>query len=149
MPPDPPVTTRTTTRSSVRAAPSGPPPPWKRNTHAFQPNRTPATRPRRRVQQTRQAADQRHLRGGDSRGAHPGGDHLPGIASAATQICSNQTGTNGGYYYQMWTNGQGSACITLNSGNSYSTSWSGIGDFVAGVGWNPGSNQTRSTSPAA
>ena len=65
-------------------------------------------------------------------------------ARAATQICSNQTGTNSGYYYQMWSNGQGSACITLNSGNSYSTTWSGIGDFVAGVGWNPGSNSTVS-----
>ncbi len=68
----------------------------------------------------------------------------PGSASAATQICSSQTGNNGGMYYQMWTNGQGSACITLNSSNSYSTSWSGVGDFVAGVGWNPGSNQTVS-----
>jgi len=63
-------------------------------------------------------------------------------ASAATQICSNQTGTNGGYYYQMWSNGQGSACITLNSGNNYSTQWSGIGDFVAGSGWSPGTNRT-------
>ena len=69
---------------------------------------------------------------------------VPGVAKAATQICSNQTGTNGGMYYQMWSNGQGSACITLNSSNSYSTTWSGIGDFVAGVGWNPGSNQTVS-----
>ena len=67
---------------------------------------------------------------------------VPGTARAATQICSNQTGTNGGYYYQSWTNGQGSACITLNSGNSYSTTWSGIGDFVDGVGWNPGSSST-------
>jgi endo-1,4-beta-xylanase len=71
---------------------------------------------------------------------------LPGTARAATTICSNRTGTNGGYYYQMWSNGTGSACITLNSGNSYSTSWSGIGDFVAGVGWNPGSNHTVSYS---
>jgi endo-1,4-beta-xylanase len=67
---------------------------------------------------------------------------LPGAASAASSICSNQTGTNSGSYYQMWTDGTGSACITLNSANSYSTSWSGIGDFVAGIGWNPGSNQT-------
>ena len=71
---------------------------------------------------------------------------LPGAARAATTICSNQTGANGGYYYQMYTAGTGSACITLNSGNSYSTSWSNIGDFVAGVGWNPGSNQTVSFS---
>ena len=62
-----------------------------------------------------------------------------GTAAAATTICSNQTGNDGGNYYQMWSNGQGSACITLNSGTSYSTKWSGIGDFVAGVGYNPGS----------
>lgn len=67
---------------------------------------------------------------------------LPGSATAASSICSNQTGTNGGYYYQMWTAGTGSACVTLNSANSYSTSWSGIGDFVAGVGWNSGSSST-------
>ena len=67
---------------------------------------------------------------------------LTAPANAATQLCSNQTGNNGGMYYQMWTAGQGSACITLNSSNSYSSSWSGIGDFVAGVGWNPGSTQS-------
>ena len=71
---------------------------------------------------------------------------LPVPAQAATAICSNQTGTNGGYYYQMYTAGSGSACITLNSGNSYSASWSNVGDFVAGVGWNPGSNHTVSFS---
>ena len=70
---------------------------------------------------------------------------VPGIAKAAS-ICSSQTGTNGGYYYQMYTAGSGSACITLNSGNSYSTSWSNVGDFVAGVGWNPGSKATVSFS---
>jgi endo-1,4-beta-xylanase len=67
---------------------------------------------------------------------------IPGVAKAQTTICSNETGTNDGYYYQSWSNGTGSACITLNSGNSYSTTWSGIGDFVDGVGWNPGSSNT-------
>jgi endo-1,4-beta-xylanase len=67
---------------------------------------------------------------------------MPGVARAATQICSNQTGTNGGMYYQMYLSG-GSACITLNSASSYSTTWSGIGDFVAGVGWNPGNTSTK------
>jgi endo-1,4-beta-xylanase len=71
---------------------------------------------------------------------------LSSPANAATQICSNQTGTNSGYYYQMWSAGTGSACITLNAGNSYSTSWSGIGDFVAGVGWSTGSRNTVSFS---
>ena len=69
---------------------------------------------------------------------------VPGAASAATTICNNQSGNNNGNYYQMWSNGQGSACITLNSGTSYSTQWSGIGDVVAGVGWNPGSSNTIS-----
>ncbi|WP_203918933.1 glycoside hydrolase family 11 protein [Rugosimonospora africana] len=64
---------------------------------------------------------------------------LPGIANAATQICSPQTGTNGGNYYSFWNNGQGSSCITLNSGTNYSSTWSSIGDWVGGVGWNPGS----------
>ena len=67
---------------------------------------------------------------------------VPASAGAATTICSNRTGSNSGMYYQMWSNGQGSACITLNASNSYSTRWSGIGDFVAGVGWNPGSGRT-------
>ena len=67
---------------------------------------------------------------------------LPGNANAASTICSSQTGNSGGNYYQMWTNGTGSACMTLNSGTSYSTTWSGVGDFVDGVGWNPGSNNT-------
>jgi endo-1,4-beta-xylanase len=71
---------------------------------------------------------------------------LPGTANAATTLCSSQTGTNGGNYYQMWTAGTGSACITLNSGTSYSSTWSGVGDFVDGVGWNPGSNHTISFS---
>jgi endo-1,4-beta-xylanase len=38
-----------------------------------------------------------------------------------------------------------SACITLNSATSYSTTWSGIGDFVDGIGHNPGS-KTLTTS---
>src|SRR5579862_3390728 len=69
---------------------------------------------------------------------------LPGIAKAA--VCSNQTGTTNGMYYQMYVSG-GSACITVGSaGNSYSTTWSGIGDFVAGVGWNPGNTSPKTFS---
>ena len=64
---------------------------------------------------------------------------LTNPASAATQYCSNSTGGSNGSYYQMWTAGQGSACISLNSATSYTAQWSGIGDFVAGVGWRPGS----------
>jgi endo-1,4-beta-xylanase len=63
---------------------------------------------------------------------------LPGTAGAATQVCSNQTGTIGGAFYTMFVSG-GSACITLNSATSYSSTWSSIGDFVGGIGSNPGS----------
>jgi endo-1,4-beta-xylanase len=63
---------------------------------------------------------------------------LPGAANAAS-ICSNQTGSSNGYFYSFYTSGSGSACMTLGSGGNYSTSWSGAGDFVAGVGANPGS----------
>jgi endo-1,4-beta-xylanase len=67
---------------------------------------------------------------------------LPGVASAATSVCSNQTGSNNGYFYSFYTSGSGSACMTLGSGGNYSTSWSGAGDFVGGVGWSTGSAQT-------
>jgi len=73
---------------------------------------------------------------------------LTSPAHAATQICSPQTGTNGGNFFSFWNNGQGSSCITLNSGTSYTSSWSNIGDWVGGVGWNPGST-SRSISYSA
>ncbi|MBV9857404.1 MAG: glycoside hydrolase family 11 protein [Streptosporangiaceae bacterium] len=66
---------------------------------------------------------------------------LPGSARAAT-ICSNQTGSSNGYFYSFYTAGSGSVCMNLGSGGNYSTSWSGVGDFVAGVGWNPGAART-------
>jgi endo-1,4-beta-xylanase len=67
---------------------------------------------------------------------------LPGTARAATQVCSNSTGNIGGAFYTMFVSG-GSACITLNSATSYSATWSGIGDFVGGVGSNPGSTSAN------
>jgi endo-1,4-beta-xylanase len=65
---------------------------------------------------------------------------MAGPASAA--VCSSQTGSNNGFYYSFWTEGSGSACMSLGSGGNYSTSWSGAGDFVSGVGWSTGSAQT-------
>jgi endo-1,4-beta-xylanase len=66
---------------------------------------------------------------------------LPGTAQAAS-ICSNQTGSSNGYFYSFYTAGSGSVCMTLGSGGNYSTSWSGVSDFVAGVGWSTGAART-------
>ena len=69
-------------------------------------------------------------------------------AHAATQYCSSSTGTNGGNYYSFWNNGSGTSCMTLQSGTSYTSTWSSIGDWVGGVGWKPGST-SRSISYSA
>ncbi|MBR7831791.1 glycoside hydrolase family 11 protein [Actinospica durhamensis] len=67
---------------------------------------------------------------------------MPTSAEAATSVCSNQTGTSNGNFYSFYTSGTGSSCMTLGSGANYSTSWSGVGDFVAGEGWSTGAART-------
>jgi endo-1,4-beta-xylanase len=60
--------------------------------------------------------------------------------SAAQTICSSKTDYNGGYYYSFWTDGGGSACMTMGSGGNYSMSWSNVGNFVGGKGWSTGAS---------
>ena len=57
-------------------------------------------------------------------------------------ITSSRTGTDGGYYYSFWTNGQGSAAMTMGSGGSYAMRWSNVGNFVGGKGWSTGGRKT-------
>lgn len=72
---------------------------------------------------------------------------LPSILALATAgslqaqtICNNQTGTNNGYYYQVYLS-SGSACMTLGTNGNYSTTWNlgSSGNLVAGKGWATGS----------
>jgi endo-1,4-beta-xylanase len=71
---------------------------------------------------------------------------VTGIASAATTITSNSTGTSNGYFYSFWEQSSG-ATMTLGSGSNYQLTWNtGSQNVVAGTGWNPGSNHTVSYS---
>ncbi|KAH6627262.1 glycosyl hydrolases family 11-domain-containing protein [Chaetomium sp. MPI-SDFR-AT-0129] len=71
--------------------------------------------------------------------AAPG--EMPGMERRQT-LTRSQTGTNNGYYYSFWTDGQGSVSYTNGAGGQYSTQWSGNGNWVGGKGWNPGSART-------
>ncbi|KAF1942862.1 xylanase [Clathrospora elynae] len=61
-----------------------------------------------------------------------------GLDSRATPA---GTGTNNGFFYSFWTDGQGQ--VTYNNGpaGQYDVQWSNVGNFVAGKGWNPGANR--------
>ncbi len=64
-----------------------------------------------------------------------------GVSAVNAQThCGSQTGNHGGYYFTHWTDGGGSACMTLGSGGNYSYSWSNTGNFVGGKGWSTGTN---------
>lgn len=62
--------------------------------------------------------------------------------SNAQTYCDYANGTLGnGMIYQWWTDGGGTACMTLGSNDgNYSCEWSNTGNFVGGIGWATGSS---------
>ncbi len=65
---------------------------------------------------------------------------IPSVnAKAATTVTTNQTGTEGGYFFSFWNQGGGgSVVMTLNGGGSYSVNWSNCTNFTCGKGWSTG-----------
>ncbi len=63
-----------------------------------------------------------------------------------TEVTSNRTGMDGGYFFSYWTKGGGSVTMTLDGADGYRVRWANVDDFTCGKGWGKGSGHTVSYS---
>jgi len=54
--------------------------------------------------------------------------------SSAETICSNRIGSQGDYDYELWKASGGTACMTLNSGGTFSCEWSNAQNMLCRKG---------------
>ncbi len=66
------------------------------------------------------------------------GSNFPGSPTRPMPSTPTGTGTDNGFFYSFWTDGQGSVTYNNGPGGEYNVKWSNVGNFVAGKGWNPG-----------
>ncbi|KAF1917477.1 xylanase [Ampelomyces quisqualis] len=59
-------------------------------------------------------------------------------AALDTRATPAGTGTNNGFFYSFWTDNKGSVTYNNGAAGKYDVTWSNVGNFVAGKGWNPG-----------
>ena len=75
---------------------------------------------------------------GASGGAGGAANPCPTVAplTGGKQYCSTSDGSaGGGYTYDLWSDGQGSGCITVYGvGAAFKASWMNVGDWIARVG---------------
>ena len=65
------------------------------------------------------------------------------LSVTQSAIAGSTTGTNGGYYWGIYTEGSGTSTVTFPSTKGIKCVWtSGFGDIGWGKGWKPGSVKT-------
>ncbi|WP_338007097.1 glycoside hydrolase family 11 protein [Natronoglomus mannanivorans] len=63
-------------------------------------------------------------------------------AQDSTVLTENQQTSHDGYFVSFWTDTEGSVSMTLEDSGSYSVDWENTGNFVVGMGWDPGARRT-------